>query len=505
MGAVPRLSWLGLAAGSGGVVPLRSWRRALWVLFPAIPGWGTLLALVGRVVPRHSWRRALWLLFPVILGWGRLLAFVGWVVPRPSWRRALWVQCPAIPGWGLLIFWWGGPSPILAPGCGGSVSRLFLAGACCWLWWGGWFFANPSGAPCGCNSPPLLAGGCRCLWWGSGPSPSLGEAHVGAAPCPSLLWAAAGRGGGVVLHPSRRWALWVLFPAFPGCGLPLAVVGVVLGFSRWWALWVQSPALPGWDLLLAVVVGGGGPSPFVAGVLWVWFPALRGYGPPVVVVGGGPSPFLGGSRVGAVPRLVWLGSVAGFGGWMAPCPPWPWVLWLPLPALLVRGLPLVPVAWSPAPPGGGPVGGAPPLPWPETGVGPVGVVLCLPWRWSSGRCAPPSLAGVCHWVRWGGPLPFLVVGPVVAVSCLSWLGGVARFGGVVARLSRWRLCAFQKLPPTFHKGPTAHFPSMVLSKSKHQNKHHLLQMDKLLSISSGSNQWQMTHYSIRCSTGKCAS
>ena len=47
MGAVPRQSWLGPPAAFGGVVPHQSWRRALWVLFPAIRDRGLLLALVG--------------------------------------------------------------------------------------------------------------------------------------------------------------------------------------------------------------------------------------------------------------------------------------------------------------------------------------------------------------------------------------------------------------------------------------------------------------------------
>ena len=43
------------------------------------PDWGLVVALVGRVVPRQSWQRALWVLFPAIPGWGLLLALLqGW-------------------------------------------------------------------------------------------------------------------------------------------------------------------------------------------------------------------------------------------------------------------------------------------------------------------------------------------------------------------------------------------------------------------------------------------
>ena len=47
VGAVPRQSWLGLAAGFCGVVPRQSWLKRLWVQFPANLGWGLLLPVVG--------------------------------------------------------------------------------------------------------------------------------------------------------------------------------------------------------------------------------------------------------------------------------------------------------------------------------------------------------------------------------------------------------------------------------------------------------------------------
>ena len=96
---------------------------------------------------------------------------------------------------------------------------------------------------------------------------------MGVAPRPSLLRLAVGFAGvggrssilvegpvapvpaspggpplsvvGGVLGPSWGRLLWVLFSAFPGCGLVLAEVGPASRLARWWALWVLPPALSG--------------------------------------------------------------------------------------------------------------------------------------------------------------------------------------------------------------------------------------------------------------------
>ena len=96
----PSISGLVLLLVSvGWLVPHQSWWRALWVLLPAIPGWGLLLDLLeGCVVTSQFWRRARWGLFSpflaVALGW----LWFGWVVPRQSWQRAPWVLVTATPG-----------------------------------------------------------------------------------------------------------------------------------------------------------------------------------------------------------------------------------------------------------------------------------------------------------------------------------------------------------------------------------------------------------------------
>ena len=99
MGAVPRQSWPGAAAGFLGVVRRHSWLSPLWVQCPANSRWGLLLSLSG-VVPHHSWLRSLWVQFPASLGLGLVLCLLG-VVPRHSWLRSLWVQVPGSLGWGL--------------------------------------------------------------------------------------------------------------------------------------------------------------------------------------------------------------------------------------------------------------------------------------------------------------------------------------------------------------------------------------------------------------------
>ena len=234
LGVVPRHSRLEHVAGFGGAAPRQSWRRALWVLFPANPSWGLLLPLVGRslAIPGGGacgCGSPPFLAGPVA-GFGRvggpstILAEgpVG-VVPRHSWLG------PAA-GFGGV----GGPSPILAGGPVGAVPRHFwlrravgcgglgcslanpggglcrcssppiLAGACCWLWWAGWPLANLGGGPLGCCSPPILAGACYEICWAGWPLTIPGWGVLLALVV------------SVVPRESCRRALWLLFPANPG-------------------------------------------------------------------------------------------------------------------------------------------------------------------------------------------------------------------------------------------------------------------------------------------------
>ena len=137
----------------------------------------------------------------------------------------------------------------------------------------------------------------------------------------------------------------MLFPAFPGCGLLVAVgggggcpspflalgpVGAVPCLSWQWAEAGAAPSPCGLVGSVGVVPlgssvgpfagrgGGGGarPSPFIPGVLCVWYPALPYCGPLVVVVGGRPSPVL------VQPRMLsGSGLLPALAGWVVPCPP----------------------------------------------------------------------------------------------------------------------------------------------------------------------------------------
>ena len=126
--------------------------------------------------------------FPATPPWGPLV-----VVPRHSWLRVL----GAIPHHSWLGPAGCGPSPLLAEGPG-------------------------------CASLPLLAA-VRCRWWWVSPRHSWLRVR-GAVPRHSWLGSAGCRGG---------WSL-----ATPGCGS-----------------WVRFPATPGWGPLVVVV---GGPSPLLA-------------------------------------------------------------------------------------------------------------------------------------------------------------------------------------------------------------------------------------------------
>ena len=152
MTAVPRLSRVGPAVAFGGLLPRQSWRRALRVQFPAIPGWGLLLALVG---------------LSVALVEGPVGAS-----PRHSGLGPAAGSCQL-----------GGPSPILAEGAVDGVPRLS------WL--------GPTAASVGvvpCHS--WLGHAAGFGFGGVGvPLPFLVEGPVAALPRGSWLVHTAGFGG----------------------------------------------------------------------------------------------------------------------------------------------------------------------------------------------------------------------------------------------------------------------------------------------------------------------
>ena len=128
------------------------------------------------------------MLFPARRRWGLLLAFLAWVVPRRSWRRALSLWWRAISGSGLLRALVGEVVP-------------------CFSWQRALWVPLPD-IPCGCCCFPPRLGGCSCQWW-----------------C-TVLCCSSGR------------LLWVMSPAFPGCGLALAQVGAASRLARLGSMWV---------------------------------------------------------------------------------------------------------------------------------------------------------------------------------------------------------------------------------------------------------------------------
>ena len=231
-----RPSWFGFAGlavspPSGGALHVRLGRGSVvtWARFPATPGWGPLAVVVGGPSPLLAG------------GCGRgsppLLVGVRWLWWR--WPLAtpgcgIWVRFPATPGWGPLVVVVGGPSPLLAEGPGRGA-------------------------------PPLLAW-VRWLWWWVVPRHSRRRV-LGAVPLHSWLGSAGCGGGGpsplLALGPGRgpppllvrvRWLRWWWPLATPGCGP-----------------WARFPATPGWGPL-AVVVGAPPPPPdlelLAAAILW---------------------------------------------------------------------------------------------------------------------------------------------------------------------------------------------------------------------------------------------
>ena len=83
--------------------------------FPAVPGWGPLIAVVGGPSPLLA--EVFWCGSLPILAGVRCRCWL--VIPCHSWLRAR-VRFPAPPGWGPLVVVVGGPSPLHAegPGCG---------------------------------------------------------------------------------------------------------------------------------------------------------------------------------------------------------------------------------------------------------------------------------------------------------------------------------------------------------------------------------------------------
>ena len=208
--------------------------------FPATPGWGQLAAAVCGVwcVVCGVWCAA------VVCWWGCGWCVV-WLVPRHSWRRFL---C-ATPRHSWLGF---------AAGGGGRSSPLLAEGP-------------------GCGSPPLLAG-VRRQWWCAAPRHSwLGPAGCGGVlrgwGCPLLcvfVVCVGVRDGRAVLCVACLWCLrcWWCGVLVRWVCLPRVLVCMVA--CVWCAGGLQLGVPP-------LATPGRGP--------WAWFPATPGWGPLVVVVG----------------------------------------------------------------------------------------------------------------------------------------------------------------------------------------------------------------------------
>ena len=230
-----------------------------------------------------------------------------------------------------------------------------------------WFLNNPGGGPCGCLSLPLLG--------------SAAVYGVGSAAAPAGL-------------------LWMLFSAFLGCAVVLAVVGAVVCPGWWRALWVLPLAVLGLDPSLVArgsrSCGCGFRFFLVGGRWWRWWVVLL--------------PVLVGSLLGGAPRRGCLGLAVycgGVGGFLS----------------LLAVVPVAAARFFACPP---------------FTVG-VGCVALFPGRRSL-LCPRPRGLVVCSFLG-GVPVSACLgwsfgwhgAGPVPVVVCLCWLAPVDRLGGVVSR------------------------------------------------------------------------
>ena len=225
--------------------------------FPATPGWGLLAAVVCGVwcVVCGAWCAA------VVCWWGCGWCVV-WLVPRHSWRRFL---C-ATPCHSWMHF---------AAGGGGCSLPLLAEGP-------------------GCGSPRLLAG-LRRRWW---------------CPAPRHSWLGPAGCGGV--FPGWGCPLLCVFMVCVGVRVVGGVVWWCGGcvFRMCWCVWLCVCVVPVVCGLVFPPLASPGREP------WVWFPATPGWGPLVVVVGalGAILPGLGVCVCAAWPFvLVWVawGGVVG--------------------------------------------------------------------------------------------------------------------------------------------------------------------------------------------------
>ena len=271
----------------------------------AILGLNLLLALLGWVVPGQSWRRALWVQFPAIVSVGLLLPLVGWFLVSPSGGPCWCSSLPFFPRPTAVFNAVAGPSPFLAEGPLGAVP---------------------------CHSWLTSAAGFGAV---DGPSPMLSEGSVGAVSCHFWLerWFWLWCGGWFFCQSWRR-VLSVQVTAILGWGVLLTSGRwVVPRRSPWRALWVQCPATTGLGLQVAVV-GWWITRLSRCSVLWLWFPAS-----PVAVFGGGwLVAFPGEALVGVVPCLSLLWAAGGRGGWgVSLCPSLWWAVLVFFPAFAGRG------------------------------------------------------------------------------------------------------------------------------------------------------------------------
>ena len=228
-GAVPRHSWLESAGGGG-------------VRLPATPGWGLPVVVVcfaGGGVPCCVCLWRVWLCAVAVLCcvlrvcgvrvvggvvWCGVVCWWGcgwcvvWLVSRHSWRRFLCATPPATPGWVSLPVVVGVPrhSCLRVPA---AVPRHSWLGSAAVRWWL---------APCH-SWPWGLVAGPRHSWLGS------------AAGCRGRSLATPGRGP------------WAWFPATPGWGALVVVVGALGALLLGLGVCVCAV----WPLLLVWVAWGG--------------------------------------------------------------------------------------------------------------------------------------------------------------------------------------------------------------------------------------------------------
>ena len=148
-----------------------------------------LESLVGCGSPQQSWLRALWVLFPALLGWGLLPAGGGVGGLWPILADGSVGAVPCLSYQGRVVGSGGVGGSISGGGLRGRCSQPFLAASCCLPWWGGWSLASPGCGSSWCSFPPLLAWACCQLWCGAWSLAPCGGGPCGCCSGPFLSWA----------------------------------------------------------------------------------------------------------------------------------------------------------------------------------------------------------------------------------------------------------------------------------------------------------------------------